>query len=349
MRVLWVAPAFKPYLDNDSLSTSDYLSCAWKALADHGVTQYAILPPGSHSVDLDYTALAGGTMQDDATLPKGAAEDDGSALSRMLELAVRIQADFDVVINLGHDLPPHRLMETANFPLVSAPNLCNANRPTDQVIAELAKKDPRKFLWSSSSQMHSYGIKSGNVVGQPFNKDAFPEQDNITGGYLLFAGRLTPEKGLHRAASVARKTGLRLLVAGSGLDNDYVRKCQLINPDMEMMGDCNRTVLFGLMAGAEALLQLHSTSEAFGRVTAEALLCGCPVIHSDCGATSEIAGRSDGFVVESIDAAVDAAQKIIVNPVDRRGIQIRAMGRFCRSVYADKLLSLLKQTGALAA
>ena len=44
------------------------------------------------------------------------------------------------------------------------------------------------------------------------------------GGYLLFLGRIHPDKGTHRAIEVARRAGLPLVIAGIVQDEDYFRE-----------------------------------------------------------------------------------------------------------------------------
>ena len=55
------------------------------------------------------------------------------------------------------------------------------------------------------------------------------------GGYLLFLGRIHPDKGTHRAIEVARRAGLPLVIAGIVQDEDYFR--ELVEPHL---GDAGR-------------------------------------------------------------------------------------------------------------
>ena len=48
------------------------------------------------------------------------------------------------------------------------------------------------------------------------------------GDYLLFLGRIHPDKGTHRAVEVARRAGLPLVIAGIVQDRDYFR--ELVEP-----------------------------------------------------------------------------------------------------------------------
>ncbi|MBZ0297411.1 MAG: glycosyltransferase [Anaerolineae bacterium] len=343
MRVLWIAPANQPYIDDGPLSTTDFLSCAWKAFNERGATQYALLPPSSSCSAFANASISSGTFQPDALLEPNAP--DGTALPRMIEVVERISCDFDVVINLGHDVLPHKWMMSTSAKVFSIPNLCHQGRPTDQVIKAAVSSMPGRFLWSSRYQMASFGVGKGVVAFQPFDLRIFPEHDGEIGDYLLFAGHLIPEKGLLHAARVAQKLGKRLLVCGGNSKSDYIKECLKINPDIEFLGQVSRTVLFGLMAGAIALLQFQETPEAFGRVTAEALLCGCPVIFRDAGATCELVSQKDGDGIE-VDMAMMSLQRIeayLSSPIDRAAIQTRAMERFSPSVWANKLTQMILQ------
>ncbi len=139
------------------------------------------------------------------------------------------------------------------------------------------------------------------------------------GGYLLFIGRMSADKGPHRAIEVARRTGRRLVIVTKMRDpgeHDYHRQVirPLLGPDVEVYGELDEAQRIELLRHADALLDPIEWQEPFGLVMAEALACGTPVLAYPRGAAPEIVmpGRT-GFLcadVPSMAAAVRALDRI---------------------------------------
>jgi glycosyltransferase involved in cell wall biosynthesis len=113
------------------------------------------------------------------------------------------------------------------------------------------------------------------------------------GGYLLFLGRMTPDKGPRRAAEVARAAGVPLLLAAKMREpleidyfNDQVRP--LLSDTVTYVGELDHADKATLLAGARALLNPIRWPEPFGLVMIEALASGTPVITFPEGAAAEI-------------------------------------------------------------
>ena len=134
--------------------------------------------------------------------------------------------------------------------------------------------------------------------------------------YLLFAGRLSPEKGPAEAIEVARRTKRRLLIAGmiEPQYQDYFDtrvKPHIDGKQIEYLGLLSQAELAPVYRKAAAVLFLISWAEPFGLVAVEAQASGTPLIATRFGALPEIIreGRT-GFVVDSIDEAVEAVGRI---------------------------------------
>ena len=143
----------------------------------------------------------------------------------------------------------------------------------------------------------------------------FPfEQDKED--YLLFAGRLAPEKGPHEAIEVARRAGRRLLIAGMIEEqheeyfNTQVRP-HIDGKAVEYLGLLSKEELAPLYQRAAAVLFPIHWCEPFGLVAVEAQASGTPLIANRRGALPEIIieGRT-GFVVDSVDEAVTAVGQV---------------------------------------
>jgi mannose-6-phosphate isomerase-like protein (cupin superfamily) len=151
-----------------------------------------------------------------------------------------------------------------------------------------------------------------DLVQFPYREDA--------GDYLLFFGRIHPDKGVHEAIEVARRTGLRLVIAGIVQDEAYFREQVEPHIDGSMVdyvGSVGPEKRQELLGGALALLHLIHFDEPFGLSVVESMACGTPVIAFGRGSMPEIIrDGSTGFIVDDVDAAVQAVGRI--DTIDRR-------------------------------
>jgi glycosyltransferase involved in cell wall biosynthesis len=140
--------------------------------------------------------------------------------------------------------------------------------------------------------------------------DPGPRPEGPDEGYLLFAGRLSPEKNvatLLRAA--ARVPDVPVRIVGDGPDRamleDQARAAGLGN--VVFLGRRPRDEVLALMKRARALLVPSAWYEPFGYVVVEAFACGLPVIASDLGALPELVDASVGRIFPSNDDEALAA------------------------------------------
>ena len=134
------------------------------------------------------------------------------------------------------------------------------------------------------------------------------------GDYLLFLGRIHPDKGTHRAVEVARRAGLPLVIAGIVQDRDYFRELvepHVGTPGVTYAGPVGPAERDALLGGALALLHLIGFAEPFGLSVVESLATGTPVIAYPLGSMPEIIrpGRT-GFLVDDVDGAVEAVGRV---------------------------------------
>lgn len=130
------------------------------------------------------------------------------------------------------------------------------------------------------------------------------------GAYLLFFGRIHPDKGTAEAIEVARQSGRKLLIAGIIHDRDYFER------EVAPRLDGDRVVYVGaigpdrrsrILGRAYALLHLVNFEEPFGLSLIEAMACGTPVIARPRGAVPEIVKHGEtGFLVRDLEEAVAA-------------------------------------------
>ena len=132
------------------------------------------------------------------------------------------------------------------------------------------------------------------------------------GGYLLYLGRIHPDKGTVEAFEVAEETAIPLILAGIIQDQSYFDRFVAPRVDGERVTYVGpveagrRSVLLG---GSQALLHLINFDEPFGFSVIESMACGTPVIATARGSMPEIIRHGEtGFLVSSHDEAVEAVQ-----------------------------------------
>jgi glycosyltransferase involved in cell wall biosynthesis len=175
--------------------------------------------------------------------------------------------------------------------------------------------------------------------------------------YLLFLGRISPEKRVDRAIEIAGRAGRKLKIAAKidRVDRYYFNKHikHLLNePFIEFIGEVGHAEKNKLLGGASALLFPIDWPEPFGLVMIEALACGTPVIGFPCGSVPEIiVGRKTGFIVENIDRAVEAVAKIeqISRARCRREFEQRFTDRHMAEGYIRVYQQLLSRSSTQAA
>ncbi len=151
-----------------------------------------------------------------------------------------------------------------------------------------------------------------DVVRIPFGASASEPE------YLLFAGRITPEKGVEDALEIARRAGKTLLLAGNIYDDRYYREhvqpyLEAPSADVRYVGDLPSERLWSVMAGASAVLCPVHWDEPFGLVACEAQAAGTPVIgYARAGLREVVASGETGWLVPpgDIDAAATAVGHI---------------------------------------
>ena len=98
------------------------------------------------------------------------------------------------------------------------------------------------------------------------------------GDYLLFLGRISAEKGTHLAVEVARRSGMKLIIAGIIQDQEYFDT--LVQPfvdgrQIEYIGPVGPAARNDLLGNAYALLHLITFREPFGLTMIEAARAAC--------------------------------------------------------------------------
>ncbi len=168
------------------------------------------------------------------------------------------------------------------------------------------------------------------------------------GGYLLFLGRIHPDKGTREAIEVARRAHLPLVIAGIIQDPDYYQ--EFVAPHLDdtavsyvgPVGPADRDRLLG---GARALLHLIGFDEPFGLAVVESLAAGTPVIAHPRGSMPEILRDGvTGFLVDTVDEGVSAVAAL--GGIDRVRCRAEVLERFSADRMVDDYERLLTAVAA---
>ena len=167
------------------------------------------------------------------------------------------------------------------------------------------------------------------------------------GGYCLFLGRMSPDKGAHRAVAAARKAGVPLLLAAKMRETWEFEYFEMqvkphLSEEVQYLGEVPHEHKLQLLAGARALLFPIRWNEPFGMVMIEALACGTPVLAFPEGAAPEVVddGRT-GFLCHDETDMAQAIER--VDTIDRSTCRAAVEGYFSTERMVAEHLALFEE------
>jgi glycosyltransferase involved in cell wall biosynthesis len=199
---------------------------------------------------------------------------------------------------------------------------------------------------SHAQAANARGVRLAGVIHHGLDVADFPEGDG-RGGYVLFLGRMTPAKGAHIAARVARAAAVQLVIAGKCSEPAEIEYFEqqvrpLLGRDVEFIGEVGKRAKLGLLAEASCLLNPIDWPEPFGMVMIEALACGTPVVTTHQGAAPEIVDDGvTGILADDDTGLVEAIAKARL--LDRVGCREAAESRFSSDRMVDQHLAVYQQ------
>jgi glycosyltransferase involved in cell wall biosynthesis len=176
------------------------------------------------------------------------------------------------------------------------------------------------------------------------------------GDYLLFLGRMSPEKGCHRAIEVAKEADMPLLIAGKMQDHAEKEYFEAqVRPKLgygiEYLGEVDHAKKVDLLQNARVTLFPIEWEEPFGLVMIESMACGTPVVATRWGAVPEVIddGRT-GVIVEDyreMAGVIERASEL--DPLDcRRYVEERFSSERMVRDYEDAYARALGTSVAAA-
>jgi glycosyltransferase involved in cell wall biosynthesis len=319
VRIAHIAPVATTIPPPKSGSVELMTSLLTEGLVAHG-----------HDVTLFATGDSTTTAKLHATYPHGYWHDENMwpwELYEMLNLAAAVERarDFDIIhyeaayypMSLAFArLSPTPIVQTLHHSPSEAETRLWSRYPEAPFVA-ISKEQGRLLNGLNVVDVVLHGIDTDNFVFR-----AKPDD------YLLFLGRFTEGKGVLQAIEIAKRVGLRLILAAA--EDDYYREKVAPHVDGRLIvyhGEADYPAKVKLYGGARALLYPIQAREPFGLVLAEAMACGTPVAALDRGAVREIVDDGvTGLVFENLEQMANELPRVF--DLDRRRVRQRAVERF---------------------
>ncbi|MEM1393603.1 MAG: glycosyltransferase [Cyanobacteria bacterium P01_H01_bin.150] len=190
-----------------------------------------------------------------------------------------------------------------NIPFPGVSHACyRENRPASGAVATMLTVHRAMGTWKEMVDVYisltefarqkfiAGGLPSEKIVVKPNFINPDPGVGKGGGGYALFVGRLSVEKGLDTllAAWEHLDQKIPLKIVGDGPLADKVVEAAKRIPEVEWLGRRPMPEVHQLMGEAMFLVFPSKWYETFGRVAAEAFAKGTPVIAANIGAIAEL-------------------------------------------------------------
>jgi glycosyltransferase involved in cell wall biosynthesis len=336
-----------------------------------GPVWFPVPPPGYGGIELvvsllaeglveaghDVTLFASGDSHSNATVAsvyeRAPSDQIGSALPdlRHALACYRRASEFDVIND--HSGPLAAALGAA----VDTPVLHTVHGPLDseggEIYELLAQVAPQVGLISLVLNQRRPKPDLPWVANCPnaIDLSLYPAKPH-KGDYLLFLGRMSPDKGCHRAIGVAMELGLPLRIAGKSRERDERQYfAEFVEPHLghhgiEYFGEVSHGQKVELLQDARATLFPIDWEEPFGLVMIESMACGTPVIATRRGAVPEVIEHGRGGIivdhVREMPAALDAADAL--DPLDcRRYVEERFGPERMVADYVDAYQAVLSR------
>ncbi|GAC1357511.1 MAG: glycosyltransferase family 4 protein [Ktedonobacteraceae bacterium] len=273
--------------------------------------------------------------------------------------------NFDIVhvhLSSSSDMFVFPLVAHLGLPAVAT---LHSRFPFDRVQLWTGDADDYYMEWASSVPMIAiseraraevkYPVKFIGVVHHGLPLDQFQPTVAQPENYLVWLGRLVPEKGAHLAIEAARAVGMPLVLAGT-IDRhvkesvDYYE--QTIKPCIDgervkYIGPVDMQEKVDVLSRAKAFLNPITWEEPFGMVMIEAMAVGCPVIAFARGAAPEIVAHGNsGYLVHNVNEMIKYIHKI--DALDRKVVRAHVEKNFSVRAMANKYTKLYKKVQSSA-
>ncbi len=326
LRIALVAPLVTTISEPQQGGSQALLADLAVGLTEHGhdVDVYAAtgsVIPGAHVID---TAIDSATLAD-ALIRQDRPRRSVGALGEAYEHVFRMVEDgeYDVVHSHGFDPPALRRARAGRARIIHTIHLPPEREAAAALREAQQGSEPGIVVGVSASQARAWSslVRFDRVVrnGVPVGRIPWSDQP---GSGLIFAGRLSAEKGAAAAIEIALMSNERIDLYGTAYDEDYARalwRRHEGDPSVTFHEALPRVELWPKLASVRAVLCPSEWEEPFGLVAAEAQAAGTPVIAFARGGLREVVDDAvTGFLVAPGDVEQASASVRLVGSLDRR-------------------------------
>lgn len=249
--------------------------------------------------------------------------------------AYKMQDKFDII----HDHNTLISLPTAQFS--KTPVVVTLHGPiTSENIFLYKSLTNINFVTISHAQSRHYPeLKIAQMIYNGLPLQDYPVKKTHK-NYLLFVGRISMEKGVHHAITVAKKLRLPLVIAAKvdAADEDYFKKYikpHLDTKQIRWVGEVDEAKRNKLMHEALCLLHPVTWPEPFGLTLIESMACGTPVVAFGKGSIPEVVQDGvTGFVTKNTQEMISAVKRL--DQIDRNACREYVLGKFTDQIMADQ-------------
>ena len=164
------------------------------------------------------------------------------------------------------------------------------------------------------------------------------------GKYLLFFGRIHQDKGAKEAIEIAKKAGMKLIIAGIIQDEKYYE--EFVKPhlgdDIEYIGSVGPEKRDEILGNAYALLHPINFNEPFGLSVVESMACGTPVLAFNKGSMPELIQNGvNGFIAKNSEEMCQLIKD--VKNISREGCRKTVEERFSQEKMVKEYIKVYKE------
>jgi glycosyltransferase involved in cell wall biosynthesis len=262
--------------------------------------------------------------------------------SAPLALLPRVRGVVTVVSVRGLDWQRAKWGRTARAALKFG-EWASARAPTATVVVSNTLR--QHYLETHGAAVH--------VIPNAVSRPARVEADQIRkfglekDGFVLFAGRLSPEKGVHTLIEAMRPFAGRMTLAlagGSSYSDGYIESLRKSAfPGVSFLGNVDKTLMAELYSNCYAYV-LPSAMEGLSVGLLEALTYGNCILTTDIPENSEVIGSAGiQFGFDDVDGLREGLRRVIDRPEVMHEYRAKAAARAAALPTWDDVATLTEE------